>query len=45
MYDFLEQNAMYIVLLIALIIWAGLFGYLYKIDGNLKKLEGEENDK
>jgi len=43
MYDFLEQNAMYIVLLIALIIWAGLFGYLYKIDRNLKKLEGEES--
>jgi CcmD family protein len=42
MHDFLEQNAMYLVLIIALVIWAGLFGYIFKIDRNLKKLEREE---
>jgi CcmD family protein len=42
MNDFLEQNAMYLVLIIALIIWAGLFGYIFKIDRNIKKLEREE---
>jgi CcmD family protein len=42
MHDFLEQNAMYLVLIIALVIWAGLFGYIFKIDRNIKKLEREE---
>jgi len=42
MNDFLEQNAMYLVLFIALIIWAGIFLYLNKIDRNLKKIEREE---
>lgn len=41
MYEFLENNAMYIVLLIALVIWAGLFLFTFKIDRNLKKLERE----
>jgi len=45
MYDFLEQNAMYLVLIIALVTWAGLFIYLFSIDRNLKKLEGAENDR
>ncbi|MCI0472673.1 MAG: CcmD family protein [Ignavibacteria bacterium] len=42
MHDFLEQNAMYLVLIIALVIWAGLFGYIFKVDRNIKKLEREE---
>jgi CcmD family protein len=41
MYDFLEKNAMYIVLLIALIIWVGLFIYIFRIDKKLKKIEKE----
>ncbi|MCX6160144.1 MAG: CcmD family protein [Ignavibacteriae bacterium] len=44
MYEFLEKNAMYIVLLISLIIWAGLFYFTFKVDRNLKKLEGEGKD-
>jgi CcmD family protein len=39
MYDFLEKNALYIVLLIALIIWIGLFFYIFRMDKKLKKLE------
>jgi CcmD family protein len=37
-----EENSMeanYIVLAVTLIIWVGLFFYLKKLDGNLKKLE------
>jgi CcmD family protein len=43
MYDFLEKNAMYIVLLIALIIWIGLFLYMFRLDSRIKKLEKEKN--
>jgi CcmD family protein len=42
MYDFLEKNAMYIVLLIALIIWIGLFFYMFRLDSRIKKLEKEK---
>jgi CcmD family protein len=43
MYDFLEKNAMYIVLLIAMIIWVGLFFYMFRLDSRIKKLEKEKN--
>jgi CcmD family protein len=43
MYDFLEKNAMYIVLLIALIIWIGLYFYMFRLDKRIKKLEKENN--
>lgn len=45
MHDFLEQNSLYLVLIIALVIWAGIFFYMFSIDKSLKKLEGAENDK
>jgi CcmD family protein len=43
MYDFLEKNAMYIVMLIALIIWIGIFFYIFRLDKRIKKLEKEKN--
>jgi CcmD family protein len=39
MYDFLEQNAIYVVMLIVLMVWTGLFVYLYRIDKQVKELE------
>ncbi|MBS1516545.1 MAG: CcmD family protein [Bacteroidetes bacterium] len=39
LYDFLETNSLYIVLLIVLIIWVGIFGYLRSLDKKIKKLE------
>lgn len=39
--DFLSQNAIYIVLIIALIVWAGVFGYLYVLDKRLQSIEKE----
>ena len=37
--EFLEQNQMYIVMLIVLIIWFGFLGFLFKLDRQVKKLE------
>lgn len=39
MYEFLEQNALYVVMLIVLMIWTGLFIYLFRIDRKIKELE------
>ncbi|MCB0727257.1 MAG: CcmD family protein [Ignavibacteriae bacterium] len=41
LYDFLETNSMYVVMLIVLIIWIGIFGYMWRLDGKVKKLEKE----
>jgi CcmD family protein len=39
MYEFLEQHAIYVVMIIVLMIWAGLFLYINRVDRNLKNLE------
>jgi CcmD family protein len=39
--EFLAQNALYIVLIVVLVVWLGIFGYLNRIDSKLKKLEKE----
>lgn len=39
MYEFLEQNSIFVVMLIILMIWAGLFFYLYRLDRRVKELE------
>jgi CcmD family protein len=44
LYDFLETNSLYIVLLIVLVIWIGIFGYLWKLDKKVKKLEAKDPD-
>ena len=41
MYDFLAQNSLYVVLLIVLMVWGGLFGYLVRVDRQVRKLEKE----
>jgi len=38
-YDFLSQNALYIVMLILLIGWLGIFSYLLRLDKKIGKLE------
>lgn len=37
--DFLAQNQLYIVMIIVLAIWFGIYFYLFRLDGRLKKLE------
>jgi len=43
LYDFLENNSLYIVLLIVLIIWVGIFGYLLSMGRQVNKLEKLKN--
>jgi CcmD family protein len=42
---FLEKNAIYIVLIIVLIVWTGIFLYLVNLDKRLKNVEKEIGDK
>lgn len=37
--EFLEKNSYYVVLIITLIIWIGIFTYLMGMDKRIKKLE------
>lgn len=37
--EFLQNNSIYVVLVIALIIWFGLFVYIKNVDSKLTKLE------
>ena len=41
MYDFLTQNALYVVLIIVLICWMGIFFYLVRLDRRISSLEKE----
>jgi CcmD family protein len=41
LYNFLQNNAIYIVMIIVLIVWAGIFSYLYILDKRLKNLKKE----
>lgn len=42
LYDFFANNQLYIVLAIALVIWFGIFVYIFRVDKKLTKLEKEE---
>ena len=39
--DFLAQNQLYIVMIIVLAIWLGIYTYLFRLDSRLKKLENQ----
>lgn len=41
LYLFLEKNSIYIVMIIVLIVWAGVFLYNLKLDKRLKFIEKE----
>lgn len=43
LFQYLEQNSIYIVLLISLIIWLGIFVFIFKLDRKVKKLEERSN--
>ncbi len=40
-YDFLHNNAIFIVMIIVLIVWAGIFFFLNTIDKRIKNVEKE----
>jgi CcmD family protein len=37
--DYLTQNSLYIVLIVVLVVWSGIYGYLFRIDKKLRQLE------
>jgi len=37
--EFLAQHQLYIVLIIVVGIWLGLYAYLFRLDGRIRKLE------
>ena len=37
--EFLAQNQLYIVMIIVLAIWLGIYAYLFRLDSRVKKLE------
>jgi CcmD family protein len=37
--DFFAQNQLYIVMIIVLAIWLGIYVYLFRLDSRIKKLE------
>ncbi len=39
--EFLAQNQLYIVLIIVVGIWLGLYAYLFRLDGRIRKLENQ----
>jgi len=41
LYDFLHNNAIYIVMIIVLIVWIGIFLYMITLDKRLKSIEKE----
>jgi len=41
LYDFLQNNAIYIVMIIVLIVWVGIFFYMFTLDKRLKSIEKE----
>lgn len=45
MLEFLNQNSLYIVLIIAMVVWLGIYLYLFRIDGKVKKLERDSQKK
>jgi CcmD family protein len=40
-FHFLNQNSIYVVMIIVLIVWTGIFLYLFNLDKRLKSLEKE----
>jgi CcmD family protein len=45
LYAFLEKNSIYIVMLIVLVIWLGIYLFLWKTDKRLKSIEKELKEK
>ncbi|MDH7605078.1 MAG: CcmD family protein [Melioribacter sp.] len=43
--NFLEQNSIYIVMFIVLVVWIGIFLFLLNTDKRLKELEKEIKEK
>ncbi|MCL5034654.1 MAG: CcmD family protein [Bacteroidetes bacterium] len=46
LYTFLNTNSLYVVLLVVLVIWVGIFAYLFRLDKKVTRLyEKSEREK
>lgn len=45
LFSFLEKNSIYIVMLIVLVIWLGIYLFLWRTDKRLQNIEKELKDK
>jgi len=49
LYKFLGNNSIFIVMIIVLIVWIGIFAFLFSLDKRLKgiekEIEGDKNEK
>jgi CcmD family protein len=45
MQEMMNQNTLYVVMAIILVIWFGLGFYLFSLDRKIKKIEQSVNDK
>jgi len=41
MLDFFQQNQLYVVLTVVLLIWAGILFYLWRIDRRVQNIENQ----
>lgn len=39
LFNFLTENSIYIVMIITLLVWAGIFLYIFNIERGIKKIE------
>lgn len=39
MFEFLNQNPLYVVLVIVLVVWLGIYMYLFRIEGKITRME------
>ncbi len=44
MFEFLSQNASYVVLTIVLVVWLGIFAYVLRVERRVKRLEVLQNE-
>lgn len=42
--EFLAEHQLYIVLFIVLAIWFGIYAYLFRLEGRIKRLENESKN-
>ena len=41
--EFLSSHSLFVVLLVVLVIWLGIYGYMFRIEKKLKDLEDQRN--
>lgn len=44
LFEYMNQNSLYVVLTIALTVWLGIYGYLFRLDKRLKELEKQNKN-